>query len=387
MDLRWGTRNARLALLFGLCAIAFVCYVTNDYLNLKENFTFDKIYLMTSPLEDNRKNNLEKKRYRQNSTMTRIHMKSTSPWYTITNIKTEAGVTYFKKLPSIKSDWTYPPFVNLTVLKKLSLEDLKEKSNNYKFENPPVVPIIHQSWKVKTLPLRFAMWSRTWKEKFPNFQYKLWTDEDNHNFVRIYFPWFWKRYSDLMHAVQKADAVRYLYLFAQGGIYADLDAECLKNFEHLLKNYSVIFGAMAGTWYATHHPSYLKDGYVQNSFMYSVPGHPFWLEVIETIMKRPPSNSPESTTGPFMLQEVISRWRRRFPQRWQREIRIYPPMYFNPFSWITRKYPECKDLNSMTSMDIAACKAHFPKSYVIQYHTQTWGRGARNIDRNVRRRL
>ena len=42
-------------------------------------------------------------------------------------------------------------------------------------------------------------------------------------------------YDGLLMPIMRADAVRYLYLYEFGGIYADLDFLCLQSFESLLR--------------------------------------------------------------------------------------------------------------------------------------------------------
>lgn len=121
-------------------------------------------------------------------------------------------------------------------------------------------------------------WSASWRTCFPNWTYILWTDEENRSLVARYYPWFLKKYDSLAKNIMRVDVVRYLYMHQFGGIYADLDTECLRPFQRLL-NASIVLGAMDGTWQMK-----LREGYVQNSVMYSQPGHPFWIEVRNVII-------------------------------------------------------------------------------------------------------
>ncbi|PAA54286.1 hypothetical protein BOX15_Mlig032152g1 [Macrostomum lignano] len=63
-------------------------------------------------------------------------------------------------------------------------------------------------------------------------------------------------------------------------IYADLDAVCQKNFEHLLNSTAMLFGGMDGL---NQEDSLLRT-YVENSLMASRPGHPFWMRLIARVM-------------------------------------------------------------------------------------------------------
>jgi len=78
--------------------------------------------------------------------------------------------------------------------------------------------IIHQSWKTKKLPKRFQVWSDSWKRNHPGWEYNLWTDQENQTLVEVHFPWFLVHYNKLKTMIQKADTVRYMYLYKYGGL-------------------------------------------------------------------------------------------------------------------------------------------------------------------------
>lgn len=80
--------------------------------------------------------------------------------------------------------------------------------------------------------------------------------------------------------------VRYLYMHRFGGVYSDLDAECLKPMDSLLfpsngsfPNKREIVLAYMG------HDRRFRHG-VPNAFLAaSSPGHPFWIFLVKRIMK------------------------------------------------------------------------------------------------------
>jgi len=237
-------------------------------------------------------------------------------------------------------------------------------------ENHP--RIIHQSWKDKDIPVVFQKYSDSWtKYCFKDWKYMFWTDDDNFNLIKTHYPWFLKKYNELPRNIYRADVSRYFYLFHYGGIYTDLDNECLKPFEHLLNNYSLVFGAMVGQYQGTS----LKEGYVQNSFMYSKPRQEFWLEMILHILNSKGNDAPESLTGPILLSNKIGEYRLR--RNVSDELIVYPPHYFNPFSWLNRKDVDtsCKSHNQMTHLDWQKCRISMiaKGSFVVQYHAHTWG--------------
>lgn len=89
--------------------------------------------------------------------------------------------------------------------------------------------IIHQTWKNHELPLEFQKWSRSWRECLPDWEYKLHTDEDNRNFIAKHFPEFLQTYDSYDPPIKRVDAARYAYLAIEGGLYADLDMECVRD--------------------------------------------------------------------------------------------------------------------------------------------------------------
>ena len=133
---------------------------------------------------------------------------------------------------------------------------------------------IHQTWKnTDCFPdCYYPEWRESWPAQHPDWEYKIWTDEDNEQLVREHYPQFESSYSRIQKGVIKSDIARALILHQEGGIYADLDFVCLKSFEPLLSavgNY-MVFG---------FHEQKLQP--YPNALMYSPPKHPFWLTFVE----------------------------------------------------------------------------------------------------------
>lgn len=92
--------------------------------------------------------------------------------------------------------------------------------------------IIMQTWKTKDIP-------RHWRSRvsiqalMPDWKYYLMTDEDNLNFVKTYFPDFVSHFQMFEYPIQRADAIRYMWLYVNGGVYLDLDLELMKPLDDL----------------------------------------------------------------------------------------------------------------------------------------------------------
>lgn len=230
--------------------------------------------------------------------------------------------------------------------------------------------LVHQSWKGTALPPRFRSWFGTWERCFPDWTHVLWTDADNERFVKNYYPSFYPRYRSFRWHIYRVDAVRFLYLHRFGGIYTDLDNVCLRPFEHLLAGQSLVFADME--FHSRQSDHFM---YVQNSLMYSEPGHPFWVELIEKLnsSKSEEIGRPEYLTGPYaLMNHLTARW-----SHYAHGIRLVEPSLLNPFSWAFQTPGGCKDLNRMSDAQVATCIATYNASgaHVVQLHTQTWGNG------------
>lgn len=100
---------------------------------------------------------------------------------------------------------------------------------------PMSIPkIIHQTWATAHLPEPLKSYRTSWIDLHPTYQFPLYTDADNDRLVAEHYPEFATAYHGLNRTIQKVDMVRWMYLHLFGGIYVDLDVECLKSIDGLL---------------------------------------------------------------------------------------------------------------------------------------------------------
>lgn len=93
--------------------------------------------------------------------------------------------------------------------------------------------IIMQTWKTDILPEHWQSSQNAIKKLHPDWKYVLMTDEDNKVFVKKHFPWFYDKFMNFQYPIQRADAIRYMWLYVNGGVYVDLDLEPVQNIEEL----------------------------------------------------------------------------------------------------------------------------------------------------------
>lgn len=77
--------------------------------------------------------------------------------------------------------------------------------------------IFHQSWMNSTLPAKFEEWSHSCRKQHPDWEWVLWTDEDNLKLIERFAPWFMNAYEDLGGEIFRADVVRNVYMHVFGG--------------------------------------------------------------------------------------------------------------------------------------------------------------------------
>lgn len=253
---------------------------------------------------------------------------------------------------------------------------------------------IFQTWKERdvTKYIFLNRWQKTWKEYNPNYEYVLWTDEDNRKFIAENFPEFLKTYDSYSQNIKRVDAVRYFYLFKYGGIYADMDFECLKSFDNILESgehngVDIILGNLGPMDNAKN-----SLHQIPNALMLSKPREDFWKCVIKVMSNVAPKQQicPEYSTGSCLLTlcydfyvnrgaynqvNMIALYGKDIFEGVSKEINfssrlhIVNPKIFYPINWGNHKHVE-KYGNKKLSHEQA--KNEFSNSYAVTYWMHSW---------------
>ena len=162
--------------------------------------------------------------------------------------------------------------------------------------------IIHQTWKSREIPSDYTKWVNSWQQLNPGWEYRLWTDEDNRNFIKENYPDHLHMYDSFPKNIMRVDAIRYYLLYTYGGIYADLDFECVARMDSLVANQTIIIGQEP----PEHVQAQKRNRMLCNAWMASVPKHPFWHAVISEIHRRHIEgvDNVMGMTGPILIDEV-----------------------------------------------------------------------------------
>lgn len=164
-----------------------------------------------------------------------------------------------------------------------------------------IPPIIHQTWKGKTIPEKLAGYAASWSRINPSWKRILWTDRMLLNFVAEEYPELLELFCSYENPVCRADAARYMLLHKFGGLYADIDVECLAPLTSLENEDRVVLCHEPPAHWPYHaadrgHPFVLFNG-----TMASPAGHPFWAYVLKLLPETRYAGEVLDLTGPCML--------------------------------------------------------------------------------------
>jgi len=170
--------------------------------------------------------------------------------------------------------------------------------------------IIHQTWKSPELPPAFRAFQETWQRRHPGWEYRFHDDGACRRTVENHFPGLLALYDSCPYPVQRADIFRYLIVACEGGLYADMDMECLRNLEPLLAGQRAVFGVEDRlSPRRTRQLGHRYPERIANFIFAAEANHPIFLKIIDRLKGLPGKwNLAEEvleTTGPGMLTDVV----------------------------------------------------------------------------------
>ena len=160
------------------------------------------------------------------------------------------------------------------------------------------------------------------KKNNPEYTYHLLSDRDAQHFIiRNYNPTIWNYYRriDSAYLAAKADFLRYLLLYARGGIYLDLKSSIETPLSKVLREddrFIVFYWDNPPE--GRHHyliPDYITKGEMVQSFIISAQGHPIMRAVILNVLRQIDAYNPYrngigfegtlTTVGPAIYTKTI----------------------------------------------------------------------------------
>lgn len=141
--------------------------------------------------------------------------------------------------------------------------------------NRSIPKIIHQIWLGSPFPEKFKYWQNLIKRLHPGWQYILWTDKT----IKSLKLKNMDLYNHSKNFGQKSDILRYEILNQFGGVYLDVDIECMRSFDDLNENFD-FYAALEPLW-----PNTRTCLSVGNCVIASVPDHPILQHCINKMRK------------------------------------------------------------------------------------------------------
>jgi len=179
--------------------------------------------------------------------------------------------------------------------------------------------ILHQTWKNRELSgvEEFRLCSESWKRLHPDYEYRLWDDRDNERFVRESFGAYHPTWAAFDKNIKRLDSIRYMWMYAYGGVYADLDMECLRSLDGLTARHRAADILLFCDLDA--------DGLcisANPALIVSKPGSGFWLEILEYARLHGDEHVTRCT-GPLALGRVANLCGERFGVRCLDQNRLF----------------------------------------------------------------
>lgn len=183
--------------------------------------------------------------------------------------------------------------------------------------------IIHQIWVgPKELPIHFYEWQQTWLSMHPDWEYRLWRDQD----IAALGLTNQKFYNATTSYGEKANIARYEILYRFGGVYLDTDFECIKSLYFL--HHTCDF--YAGLEFPQPNKDFLIVG---NAIIGARAGHSLIKMFIDQMKHHWHHSWQPKRSGTFFVTNIIKKNIHKYPDA----TIIFPSNFFYP--WINTQKP------------------------------------------------
>lgn len=163
-----------------------------------------------------------------------------------------------------------------------------------------------QTWKSTVIPPKWVQGQHSVQAAFPDWTYVFLTDDDCLAFVQDFFPEHLRAFQNLPYNIQRADVIRYMWLYVYGGLYLDMDYEVKTPFETYLSSFDAPLMLMHSV-----HISYV----LTNSLIVAKPGQTLFLSMIsKALYEQVPTYYGKHlrvmlSTGPMAFHEIVNQSR------------------------------------------------------------------------------
>jgi|JI10StandDraft_1071094.scaffolds.fasta_scaffold334730_2 mannosyltransferase OCH1-like enzyme len=231
----------------------------------------------------------------------------------------------------------------------------------------PTIPLIlHQIWWQgrDKVPKDYPNHSQSWINLNPTFKYMFWDERNITQLVKEFPSHIQQAFNGLPHMIQKIDMAKFLILHKHGGLYVDMDSECLKPVQELLTSSQVVLVQINVNMLAKFLGyGRLTGDMLQNGIMAGTRQHPFWMYCIKCLMEEDKTQRVLETrlkyifrtTGPGLLTRAYNSAKLNGQAA---GIKMLPHELVDSVSYCDYEVYKCATQN---------CAKRFPNAYSIHH--------------------
>lgn len=216
--------------------------------------------------------------------------------------------------------------------------------------------ILHQIWLGSNVPPAFLKFREEWGNKHPDWSMPLWRDNN--------LPCLLNQslFDSASNYGEKSDILRYELVHKYGGIYVDMDFECLRPIDQLLERKNLVVDEcelMNGEYV-------IKAG---AGIFGAVANHPFIEYVTKTLHDTYSINSNLNTphrTGPYFFDNCF---RDFYKDSIPSDVGTLPGKLFYPYSWQNSEDRTGDQLCHSKMFHKNSCD---PDTYAIHHYAKSW---------------
>ncbi len=216
-------------------------------------------------------------------------------------------------------------------------EEENEETSQLLDSKKKIPQYIHQTYKTDQIPEKMVPLVRSWRHMNPTWHYSFYNDSQCLEFVEREFPEYLETYNALPKSVERSDFFRYMVILRYGGIYADLDTECLISMDDVIDAEDEMIVGWESDLKdekAAIPRHFVRRRQVLQWIFAAVPGHPALREICDFIVSKAKKHEPVvnnnydtlEKTGPGVFTDVVLRY--VTPTDQPHSIRILPQAAF-----------------------------------------------------------
>lgn len=214
--------------------------------------------------------------------------------------------------------------------------------------------LIHQIWiGGKPMPETFEPLVKTWRDLNPKWSYRIWHDDFAPDLGTMSAP-FQELLALPLTPIIRADILRLLVLYVHGGVYCDVDTECLRPLDELADGKRFFIG-------------WEDELQLCNAVIGATPRHPaiasLLREVTASVFEKLPEalHRPYAVSGPAFATKVLTSAEMPVP-----DVDLLAPDVLYP-----THYHEKSAISVLKTSGIPA-REQFPSAFAIHYWAGSW---------------